>query len=134
MLLWLILPFYDFCCFFNIYIYIIYTGTYTHLPLIVWTRSPIMWTQVCIMGTRYVVGTCSVGTFCNISTVVWKLTVCEYRTDNCPHMHRVCLDIPLPTQSSGWRYSVFQQKFLSFFFFFSFAKGSSDGSTDREPL
>jgi len=125
MLLWLILLFYDFCCFLTfIYIYIIYTGTYTHLPLIVWTRSLIMWTQVWIMGTRYVVGTCSVGTFCKISTVVWRPTVCEYRTNNCPHMRRVCLLIPLPTQSSGRRYSVFQQSFFLSFSLFSFANGS----------
>jgi len=41
--------------------------------------------------------------------------------------------IPLPTRSSGRRYSVLLQKCLSFLFFLS-PKDLRDGSTDREPL
>jgi len=41
------------------------------------------------------------------------------------------LIIPPPTQSSGRRYSVFQQKFLSFFLS---PMDLWDGYTDREPL
>jgi len=41
------------------------------------------------------------------------------------------LVIPPPTRSSGRRYSIFQQKFLSFFLL---PKDLRDGSTDRQPL
>ena len=135
MLLWLILLFYDFCCFLTfIYIYIIYTAIYTHLPLIVWTRSPIMWTQVCIMGIRYIVGTCSVGTFCNISTAVWRPTVCEYRTDNCPHMRWVCLVILCPHTVVARGILFFIRVSFFLFLFFLSPTDLRDGSTDREPL
>jgi len=48
-------------------------------------------------------------------------------------LYSLPLIIPPPTWSSGRRHSVFQQKFLSFFFFLS-PTDLQDGSTDREPL
>jgi len=122
-LLWLILPFYDFSCFLTfIYIYNIYSYIHPSAPDSVDTIPHNVDPSV-YYGDTVRCGDMFSGGILRIYPRLFGGP--QYRTDNCPHMGRVCLVIPPPTQSSGWRYSVFQQKFLSFIFFFSFANGSS---------